>query len=164
MSAVPEGNQDLAVRVMTDADLSEVLEIERQSYGFPWAPGIFQDCLRVGYACWVAEKDGRLLGYLIMSMAAGEAHVLNLCVGPASRRQGIGRRLLAHAMSVAHRCGVDSMFLEVRPSNRSALGLYEAIGFHEVGLRPAYYPMSGGRREDGVIMACSLGSADPLWD
>lgn len=160
MSAVPQQQDPIAVRLMTDADLAAVLPIEQKSYGFPWAPSIFRDCLGAGYACWVAERNGRVQGFLIMSMAAGEAHILNLCVATDARRSGVGRRLLGHAISVATRCGVDSLFLEVRPSNEPAVRLYSENGFHEVGLRPGYYPMPGGRREDGLIMARMLKFGD----
>ncbi|MCK8516099.1 ribosomal protein S18-alanine N-acetyltransferase [Methylonatrum kenyense] len=156
MSAVSREPDMIDVRLMTDSDLAAVLRIEQESYGFPWSESIFRDCLGAGYACWVAERDARLRGFLIMSTAAGEAHILNLCVGADVRRSGVGRRLLVHALSVAVRCGVDSLFLEVRPSNVAAVRLYTENGFHEVGLRPGYYPLPGGRREDGLIMARTL--------
>lgn len=160
MSAVSRQPDMPGIRLMTEADLPAVLAIERESYGFPWSETIFRDCMGAGYACWVAERERVPRGFLIMSMAAGEAHILNLCVGAAARRSGIGRCLLGHAVSVALRCGVDSLFLEVRPSNEPAVRLYAENGFHEVGLRPGYYPLPGGRREDGLIMARTLHQAN----
>ncbi|MEX0729269.1 MAG: ribosomal protein S18-alanine N-acetyltransferase [Aquisalimonadaceae bacterium] len=141
------------VRRMREEDLREVLRIERDAYPFPWTNGVFRDCLRVGYGCWVREYEGRLAGYLIQSVAAGEAHVLNLCVDPALHRQGLGRELLEHGLYTAARLGAETVFLEVRPSNRAAVRLYERLGFGEVGIRPGYYPQPGGRREDAMILA-----------
>ncbi len=79
------------VRPMREADVAEVIGIERASYQFPWTEGIFRDCLRVGYQCRVAVQDQMIVGYAVMSMGAGEAHILNLCVREAVRCCGVGR-------------------------------------------------------------------------
>src|SRR5580704_19250001 len=92
------GMPGLDIRSMQEADIARVLRIERLSYAFPWTEGIFRDCLRVNYTCRVAEIGVAIAGYGIMSVAAGEAHLLNLCIGEDYRRRGIGRRLLAHLM------------------------------------------------------------------
>lgn len=154
MSAVLK--QALArLRPMQDADLSTVLDIEREAYGYPWSPGIFRDCLRVGYCCWVLEYQGLIDAYGIMSVGAKESHILNLCVRLGSQRQGLGRALLAQLLEVARDHGADTTLLEVRPTNRAAIALYESMGFNEVGRRNAYYPAKG-RREDALILARSL--------
>jgi len=140
------------VRRMQPADLDRVMAIERAAYEFPWTEGILRDCLRVGYSCWVLEERERILGYVILSVAAGEAHLLNLCIDPACRRQGYGRRLLEHALSVAGRLGAETLYLEVRVSNAAAIALYHAQGFNEIGVRPDYYPARNGR-EDALVMA-----------
>lgn len=154
MSAVLK--QALArLRPMQDADLGTVLDIEREAYGYPWSPGIFRDCLRVGYCCWVLEYQGFVDAYGIMSVGARESHILNLCVRVGSQRQGLGRTLLAQLLDVARDHGADTTLLEVRPTNRAAITLYESMGFNEVGRRNAYYPAKG-RREDALILARSL--------
>jgi len=143
---------------MTADDLPAVMAIESRAYAFPWTAGIFRDCLRVGYCCWCCEEDGELLGYGVMSVAAGESHILNLTVRPESQRCGIGARLLRHFMQLARRHEADTVLLEVRPSNRPAIALYRKLGFNEIGLRPDYYPAADGR-EPALILARSL--ADP---
>lgn len=143
------------LRPMQEADLEAVTDIEESAYAFPWTPGIFVDCLRVGYSCWVYERDGWPVGYGIMSVAAGEAHILNLCVEPGHQRQGIGRRLLEHLLALARTRQATVTFLEVRKSNRSAVELYRALGFKEIGRRPAYYPAQGGR-EDALVLSKAL--------
>lgn len=142
-------------RPMTEADLPEIMEIERAAYPFPWTIGILRDCIRVGYNCWVYEIDNVIHGYGVMSVAAGEAHILNLCVRPASQGQGLGRKLLTHIITLARRHGADTLLLEVRPSNLAALKLYQAMGFNEVGVRRNYYPAEQGR-EDALIFALTL--------
>ena len=141
-------------------DVTAVLAVEREAYAYPWTRRIFEDCLRVGYCCWLAEEAGRLAGYGIMSVAVEECHILNLCVDPTRRRRGIGRRLLAHLLDLARRRGARTAFLEVRQSNGAAMALYRHAGFNEVGRRRGYYPAPGGR-EDAVVLARELGEGAP---
>ncbi len=143
------------VRRMTHDDLAEVSDIERRSYDFPWSHGVFRDCLLAGYNCLVLELDQRTIGYGILSIAAGEAHILNLCVDPLQRAQGFGELLLDALLGLARRADVAEVFLEVRPSNETALRLYRKKGFHQIASRPAYYQASDGR-EDAAVLAKKL--------
>lgn len=142
----------LSFRPMLEVDLPEVLEIERRSYPYPWTRTIFSDCLRAGYSCQVCEREGILAGYGVLSVAAGESHLLNLCVRPENQQQGIGVKLLNNMISMARRYGAEVVFLEVRPSNAAALALYGHNGFNELGVRKDYYPAAEGR-EDALILA-----------
>lgn len=145
------------LREMTSADLPAVAQIERAAYQFPWSQGIFRDCLLAGYEAIVIEDDGFVVGYGIMSVAAGDAHLLNLCVHPRYQRRGLGQRILGALLARARREEVDQVFLEVRPSNFAALELYRRKGFNEVGVRPNYYQADGGR-EDAIILALAFPS------
>lgn len=140
---------------MTLADLDEVMVIEEAIYSFPWTRGIFRDCLSVGYPCRVLQVDGKVVAYAILSVAAGEAHILTLCVSPETRRQGYGELMLADLLQLARERRAKSIYLEVRPSNQAAIRLYEKTGFEEIGIRPDYYPDEFGR-EDAMVMALSL--------
>lgn len=151
MSAVLK-DKTLTYRNMHKDDLSQVIAIEQRAYSHPWTQAIFSDCLRVGYACFVAESEQSVIGYGVISMAAGECHILNLCIDSEFQGCGFGRKLLNYLMTVAKKNNVQDVFLEVRPSNKSALRLYESIGFSEVGVRKDYYPADKGR-EDAVIFA-----------
>lgn len=157
MSAVLK-DEPLQIRPMRDADLAMVLDIEREAYTFPWSEGIFRDCLRAGYCCWVVEQGELVRAYGIMQVGTGESHILNLCVRASGRGQGLGRALLNHLLEVAIEHRADTALLEVRPTNRAALGLYEAMGFNEVGVRRGYYPGRNGR-EDALILARCLGNS-----
>jgi ribosomal-protein-alanine N-acetyltransferase len=153
---------DLAVaswrlRSMTQADLPRVAALERASYVFPWNDQIFADCLRVGYHCVVVETSDGVSGYGVLSMGAGEAHVLNLCVSDECRRRGIGRGLLVALLAHARDRGVRDAFLEVRRSNRAAIALYHALGFECVGTRRGYYQAHEGR-EDALVYRLELGT------
>ncbi len=143
------------IRLMQPADLKAVAAVERAAYHYPWSLGIFRDCLLASYYCLVLDVAGSVTGYGIMSVAAGEAHLLNLCVHPNAQRLGYGRRLLNAMMLRAADADADKVFLEVRPSNKVALALYASVGFEQIGMRPAYYQAENGR-EDAVILAATL--------
>lgn len=143
------------LRPMREDDIESVLAIELRGYEFPWTAGIFRDCLRADHAAWVLLADETIIGYGLLSVAAGEAHVLNLCVDPQAQGQGHGRRLLRALVQVARGRGAERVFLEVRPSNKSAIALYFDEGFNEIGRRPRYYPAKDGR-EDALVMAMEL--------
>lgn len=150
MERMPPG-----IRGLVADDLAAVLNIENSAYDFPWTEGIFKDCFRVGYPAWVFEENGEVKGYGILSVAAGEGHILNLCVKPDSHRQGVGKQLLKSLLLTAEILEVSALFLEVRVSNQPAINLYEKFGFNEVGIRQNYYPAKKGR-EDAVVLARQL--------
>jgi [ribosomal protein S18]-alanine N-acetyltransferase len=155
MSAVIKP-EPVTYRLMTEADIDEILLIEKEVYNFPWTQNIFNDCLRVGYCSWVLlNEPGGIDAYGIMSIAVGECHILNLCVHPQSQGSGVGKKMLIHMLEVAREHHAVTAFLEVRPSNRMAIQLYSKSGFNEVGMRRDYYPAKHGR-EDAIIMACTL--------
>jgi len=137
---------------MGENDLDAVMEIERRIYEFPWTPGNFRDSVRAGYSCWVCRSGSALVGYAVMMLAAGEAHLLNLSVDPAFQRRGHGTCLLLHLVTSARDCGARILFLEVRPTNAAGLELYARNGFRQVGVRGDYYPAQGGR-ENALVLA-----------
>lgn len=143
------------VRPMTHEDLSQVSDIERRSYDFPWSHGVFRDCLLAGYQCVVIERNERVAGYGILSIAAGEAHILNLCVERAHRSHGYGELMLDEILARSRAADVAEIFLEVRPSNRTAIGLYRKKGFRQVARRPQYYQAHQGR-EDAAVLSKKL--------
>ena len=146
------------LREMTAQDLPEVMRIERVSHPIPWSEKIFTDCLKVGYLTLVVEAGQKLYGFVIFSSAAGESHILNICVDPDSRRNGVASVLMEQAVATAMLQGATTMFLEARVSNTGAITLYEKLGFIETGRRRNYYNVPGGdnRREDAVLMAKAL--------
>ena len=151
LDAAPE----IGIRPMMEVDVAEVFAVERASYQFPWSEGIFRDCLRVGYVCRVLALESQIIGYGVMSVGAGEAHVLNLCVADAYRCRGLGRRMLGYLLERGTAAGMSEAFLEVRPSNTAAIRLYQAIGFEQVGMRRGYYQAVGGR-EDAAVLRLTL--------
>lgn len=154
MSAEPAEFLSL-IRAMREGDLSEVVAIELAAYEFPWTRGIFRDCLRVGYDCCVHLFANRIVGYVVLRYGAGEAHILNIAVGPKWQNRGFGRSLLQRTLRQSTRFGAQVIFLEVRPSNVAAVHLYRSVGFQVVGRRRNYYPSHHGR-EDALVLRLDL--------
>lgn len=142
-------------RPMQESDLDEVARIEPTIFPYPWSRGNFSDSLKSGHECRVCEQQAQIVGYAVLMLVLDEAHLLNISIAAPWQGKGHGRQLLAHMMDIARERGALNMFLEVRPSNHSALGLYESMGFNEMAVRRGYYPAPNGR-EDAVLMGASL--------
>lgn len=153
MSAVLKDIPNLAP--MREDDLAEVMAIEKTIYTHPWSQGNFADSLRAGYECRTWRMNGELVGYFVLMAAAGEAHLLNLSIAEPHQRRGHGAALLSEAATLARRLGANNVFLEVRPSNRAAQGLYTRFGFRKVAVRKGYYPAHSGR-EDALVLTLAL--------
>lgn len=159
MAINPDTEFNCHFRTMSFEDVPRVMEIESEVYDHPWTEGIFSDCIRVGYSCWVYEIESQIEGYALISIAANEAHILNICVAKDYQGQGFGKKLLYKILDVAEQSDVDSVFLEVRDSNTVAIQLYEQEGFNRIGLRKAYYPADEDR-EDAIVFARALNIKD----
>ena len=155
MSALPKPDVDRYVP-MAEADLREVVAIEADLYPFPWTRGNFLDSVRAGYSVWVLRDAGTaLVAYSVMTLMIDEAHLLNLSVARHSQRGGLGWRTLEWMAEVARGYGARTMLLEARPSNASAVRMYQRYGFEQIGVRRGYYPAHGGR-EDALVMRVAL--------
>ena len=143
------------LRPMCEDDLDRIMAIEQSAYEFPWTLGIFRDCLRFGYTCMVYEDDQDILGYGLLSVGAGECHLLNICIAPCYQGRGYGSRLIDLLLDVARARNARMAFLEVRVSNQAAFHVYTKMGFNELGVRKNYYPTHTGR-EDAMLLARSL--------
>jgi [ribosomal protein S18]-alanine N-acetyltransferase len=145
------GLEAVDIRPMNELDVPVVGAIERAGYQFPWSEGIFRDCLRVGYVCRVIEVGGDMAGYGIMSVGAGEAHILNVCIREEYRCRGLAREILLYLLDRARIAGMYEAFLEVRPSNTTAARLYRSLGFEQIGIRRGYYQAVTGREDAQVL-------------
>jgi len=143
------------LRPMSMADLDAVMLIESTLYSHPWSRGNFSDSLNSGYSAWLLCENTNIIGYAFMMMVIDEAHLLNISVATTHQKQGLGKLMLQHMLDKARGQGAVNIFLEVRASNTSAIGLYESVGFNEMAIRRKYYPLHNGR-EDAVLMGLAL--------
>jgi [ribosomal protein S18]-alanine N-acetyltransferase len=140
-------------RLMLD-DLGEIEEIERRSYPTPWSRSMFAgELAKPSSICLGAfeadDEDGALVGYLIVSRYVDAWHVMNVAVDPEQRRRGVATMLLERLFELTADDARRGYTLEVRVTNRNAIGLYERLGFRSRGLRRGYYT---DNREDALIM------------
>ncbi len=145
----------MLMRPMRECDLSEIAELDRLCYPFPWTLGNFADSMYAGYRCCVYAEPAYILAYAVLMQVVDEAHLLNLTVAPAWQGLGYGQAMLRRLMACAREEGSVSMWLEVRPSNVTACGLYRNMGFTQAGVRKQYYPALQGR-EDALVMVRDL--------
>ena len=152
---------NLTIRKMTVEDVPAVVELDRLSFSLPWPERSFRFELTDNPAsrCWVAELDGQVIGMIVVWLIVEEAHVATLATHPDYRRQGIGKRLLAHTLIELMREGARSSFLEVRASNVPAQAMYRKFGYEVTGRRRRYYRDND---EDAILMSLDSLRAEQL--
>ena len=138
---------------MQETDIDAVATLEAEVSPAPWSAGIFRDCLRAEYECWVLQAE-EVFGYAVFSLGPGEANLLNIAISPAWQRQGFARQLLTKVASIARVQGMERVLLEVRPSNLRARAIYEKAGFEFLSLREKYY--GPPKKEDAFVYALAL--------
>ena len=138
----------ISIRSLGYSDLPQVIAIERRAFPTPWSLAMFVlELSKPSGVCLAAIEERRVVGYLICSRYADVWHLMNIAVDPPARRRGMATALLDEMIA---RAGADASYtLEVRPSNGSAISLYERFGFRSAGTRRRYYQDTG---EDAVIM------------
>lgn len=147
----------LHYRPMEKGDIGDVVALENSVYPHPWTVGNFTDSLDSGYQAWVLRDDQQaLVGYFLLMPAVHEAHLLNVAVAANRQGEGIGRYLLDKVAAVARGLMMESLLLEVRPTNTRALKVYEKYGFLHIGRRKGYYPAHNNEREDAIVMRFTL--------
>jgi ribosomal-protein-alanine N-acetyltransferase len=149
------------IRRLAESDLPDVLRIAKSVNEAPrWPRQTFVEMLSGEFlsrriALVAADAgSGEALGFAVASVVPPEAELENIAVALAHQRRGIGRQLLTTLIRQLRHAGIDTLHLEVRASNRSAIGLYNSFGFSETGRRPRYY---SGPVEDAVLMTMHLG-------
>ena len=165
-----EGVSELSFLSMTSSDLDSVLAIESVSHLHPWTKGNFLDSLAAGHWAYCVRPQladsikgsyldpAILWAYCILFPAVDELHLLNITVSPKLRRLGIGAKMMNAIEGVAAQQRMSRIILEVRPSNISALKLYQGLEYEQIGLRKNYYPVdaASGLREDAWVFAKSI--------
>ena len=145
-------DDQLTFRPMTLDDIDAVMLLEEAVYPFPWTKRIFKDCIRVGYDCWLALFQNTVVAHAVISVAAGESHMLNLSVTSNLQGKGIGKQFVQFLINIARNKQAEIMMLEVRTSNVRAINCYNSAGFNEIGSRKDYYPAPNGK-EDALLFA-----------
>lgn len=144
------------LRALRPLDLSQLRMIEAAIQIDPWSLETFERCFKIDSCGWVIEHTaGKVIGFIIVLIQAGECHILNMGVDPSQQCQGYGSKLLAHALAEAKKQGAAIAYLEVRRSNANAIALYRKMGFEKIGERNNYYSAAAGR-EDALVFSKSI--------
>lgn len=145
------------IREMRPDDLEQVIQIEHEIFLFPWSIVNFSDSIRAGYHCRVLVKPDTdlVMGYGILMIGPGEAHVLTLGVGAAWQNRGLGEKMLRYLIELSREHQAEFVLLDVRESNTGAINLYQRLGFQQIAVRKGYYPAMCGR-EDALVMRLEL--------
>ncbi|WP_419418519.1 ribosomal protein S18-alanine N-acetyltransferase [Legionella sp. D16C41] len=145
----------LTVRPMQFADIDEVYSIELKGHQAPWSRDIISDCVLVGYDCQVLEEELEnkkcVLGYIISRQTLTVYHILNLCIAPTRQGEGLGKYLLQASIDKLNDSAIDSIILEVRPSNQRAINLYQQFGFQKDSIKKSYYQDANGQEDAWLL-------------
>lgn len=121
--------------------------------GTPWSENLYKAEFSDNSKHYlIAEINGEIVGFAGFAQILDEAHIMNVAVSLAVRRQGVATMLLEKLLYKAAKLGATVATLEVRVSNKPAVALYEKSGFASLGVRPCYY--DGG--EGAEIMSKRL--------
>lgn len=142
------------IRPMIDPDIPQMAEIEKLVFPTPWSEHAFRselsdNALAVYLILVPEEEPDKVIGYGGMWQIFDEAHITNVAIHPDHQGKKLGRFLIHAMIQWAWSNQMSHMTLEVRPSNKPAIALYEAAGFRSVGRRPGYYEDNG---EDAIVM------------
>ncbi len=135
-----------------DADIDAIVALESESFTNPWSRQTLIWELQnsdVTLVSVLRRDDGRIAAFCVCWIIFDELHINTLAVAPADRRHGLATTLLRQVMAEAAAKGAQKATLEVRASNKSALALYERLGFQVAARRPGYYTKP---EEDALIL------------
>jgi len=148
----------LRTRRMTLADVPGVMDIEKEAFTNPWSLEMVKKELTNEWSNVLLLEEStpwgwELRAFAIFWIVADEVHVLNVATHVASRRKGFGRKIMDEVVAMGRARSCTLATLEVRRSNQAAIGLYAALGFRTVGMRPRYY---ADNQEDAAVMIMDL--------
>ncbi|MCX7408041.1 MAG: ribosomal protein S18-alanine N-acetyltransferase [Planctomycetales bacterium] len=145
---------DVQIRWMIRRDMSEVLDIERQCFEFAWSEEDFLCCLRQRNCIgMVAERQERIVGFMIYELLKSQLHVLNFAVAPWSRRQGVASQMVEKLVNKLSQQRRQEISLEVRETNLAAQLFFRSQGLHADGVLRGHYEDT---EEDAYVMRYQL--------
>lgn len=139
------------IRYMKEADLLDILPIEKACFSDPWTMQGFVDSLNESSAhLIVAENESsEIVGYACLYQVVDEGEIVNVAVAPEHRQKGYGALLVRELIRLGLELGAERFFLEVRKGNAAGRALYGSLGFLECGIRKGFYE---NPKEDAVLM------------
>jgi len=143
------------IQQLKESDVDSMMIIEQACHSHPMTKKNMLSCFSGRYFSKGLYCSGELVGFYMAEMAGPDFTLMDICVSPHFQGKGYAKLLLEDLLEEAKTRSAESIFLEVRVSNLSAISLYEKFGFNEMGIRKDYYPATNGR-EDGKLMGLVL--------
>lgn len=138
------------IRWMIRRDMPAVLDIESQSFEFPWSEEEFIRCLRQRNCIgMVAEQDDAVVGFMIYELHKNRLHILNFAVDPEARRSGVGAAMCDKLVSKLSHDRRNRIMLEVRETNLDAQLFFRNLGFKAISVLRDFYDDT---TEDAYLM------------
>ncbi len=144
---------------VTPQDLDTILTIDRAAFKRPWqrksfvAELVHKDAFGYVVRKKVNQKSSDVIAYVFVRVILNEMHIMRIAVAASFQTKGVATRMLRQCFTLAQQKRLDAVYIEVRPSNTSAIALYRRAGFQSLGTRPNYYPETG---EDALVMVKHL--------
>ncbi|WP_153912825.1 ribosomal protein S18-alanine N-acetyltransferase [Shewanella sp. TC10] len=151
MSETSSFSNSIVIKPLSPENVAEMSSVENQAHSHPMSLSNLEDCFGRLYRVFGAYEGEQLIGFAIVQQIVDELTLLDICIKPQSQGKGLGLHLLNHIISDAKQHEAVIVMLEVRQSNKAAIGLYQKLGFVESGRRTGYYPAESGR-EDAILM------------
>ena len=125
------------LRRALSTDLSQIAEL-MNSYVTPvWKDSTIASAIEnPNNDVFVCEENGKVLAYLFVENVIDEGCITSVAVQESHRRQGIAGELIAYAIMQSR---MQSIYLEVCETNKSAIELYAKCGFERISTRKKYY-------------------------
>jgi len=154
---IPEVNK-LKIRPFRESDIIDIDVLENKIFPDPWPSSAFKEVFESkDINGLVGEIDGRIVAYAVFSIGLGESRLANIAVDDDFRRKSVAKNLLNNILKIVKEANCDYIFLDVRPSNKTAISLYKKFGFTELYTKPNYYHSP---REDVLVMVKNLRETD----
>lgn len=150
MSIDPQQQLRVHIRWMIRRDMREVLDVEQESFEFPWFEEDFIRCLRQRNCIgMVAEHGERVVGFMIYELHKTRLHILNFAVAENMRHRGIGGQMAQKLISKLSSQRRTRITLEVRETNLPAQLFFKNLDFRATSVLRSYYDDSP---EDAYVM------------
>ncbi len=145
---------EFILRAMQPEDVPQVEAIEKEAYRDRWSDFAYLSELQDNeLACYVVlvplGDEQKIAAYGGFWSVLDEGHITKVTVSREYRGKKLSKQLLLGMLKLAKLRGAERVTLEVRVSNKAAIGLYHKMGFTDSGIRPHYYT---DNNEDAYIM------------
>lgn len=145
-----ERNETIVIRKLEEQDLEAVSKLEEENFSMPWSVNDFREMVEHPDALYLVAVDrGIVCATCGVRNIFGDGEITNVVVREEYRGSGLGQKIIKELLKQGSTMGITAFTLEVRKSNRTAIHVYEKLGFVSVGIRPRFYEKP---EEDAVIM------------